>query len=265
MANSDIFGSIAVVFILGYLFYIIYYAFGVFQFNPFKKVVPLSKADIAFLEQKVFFYKQISPIHRDKLNNRIAWFRSRKKYVFLGEVPNQHEIKLLLAATMAMLTLGFRQYKMLRSLLRIIVYPSPYYSRINKKHHLGEYNPRLSTLVFSAEHILTGYHIPDDNINLAVHEFAHALYFNSFSARSWESRKFRYGIRQISKLITHEGFLKKVEESNYFRAYGLTNKQEFFAVMVESFMESPTTFKAQFPELYQLVKKMLNFNFYATP
>jgi Mlc titration factor MtfA (ptsG expression regulator) len=53
---------------------------------------------------------------------------------------------------------------------------------------------------------------------------------------------------------------KRLIESNYFRIYAYTNEFEFIAVILEHFFETPKEFKAEFPELYEKVKVMINFN-----
>ncbi|WP_374707785.1 zinc-dependent peptidase [Flavobacterium sp. J372] len=47
--------------------------------------------------------------------------------------------------------------------------------------------------------------------------------------------------------------------SGYLRDYAYTNQFEFLAVVLEHFFETPTEFKQRFPELYGMVKRMINF------
>ena len=49
--------------------------------------------------------------------------------------------------------------------------------------------------------------------------------------------------------------------SKYFRAYAYTNQYEFFAVLLESFIETPLEFQARFPEFNNYMRQMLNFRF----
>ncbi|PCJ94540.1 MAG: hypothetical protein COA50_12335 [Flavobacteriaceae bacterium] len=263
MPGPEIFGILAaILFIVGYLSYIIYYAFGLYHLNPFNKIKKITRDEEYYLRTHFPIYASLPERFKEKFEKRLAWFRCRKKFVFYGGVEKEHEITLLLSATASLLTLGLSNYRMLRSVLRVVIYPSQYYSRIKKQHHLGEYNPGLKTLVFSAESLKEGFNVPDDNLNLAMHEFAHALSFESFRKNTWEARKFRYGFRKIGKMLKDEDFIKKLDTSNYFRAYGKTNIHEFFSVLVESYVESPSEFKKEFPKLYRIVRNMLNFDFY---
>ncbi len=261
MFGPKIFAILAGLYIVCQLLYIIYYAIGLMQFNPFVKLKPLTEADRQVLFDNFPVYRKLPHLLKKKCEERIQWFLSRKKFVFYGDVARQGDIKLILSGSIVLMTLGLKNYKMRRSLLRIIVYPSQYYSRIGRRHHFGEYNPFFKTVVFSAEKLWEGFKIPNDNINLAMHEFAHALSHEMKRKGSWEALKFRVGFKRIKTLLTLDGFRGQLETTCYFREYGMTNPQEFFSVAVENYVETPTKFRADFPELYGIVKSMLKFEF----
>ncbi|WP_276167899.1 zinc-dependent peptidase [Zobellia alginiliquefaciens] len=255
----------ALAFLLFQVLYMVYYTIGLYALNPFVRTKLLSAKDRRLLEDNFAIYSELPISLREKCDKRIMWFRSRKKFVFYGRVDEKEELKLLLSASAILMTLGLKDYKMRRSLLRIIVYPSKYYSRINRRHHLGEYNPRFKTVIVSADTIWEGFRISDDNLNLALHEFAHALSFEMIRKSSWEARKFRVGLKKIKEIFLREGYAQKLADSNYFREYGMTNLQEFFSVAVENYAETPQKFLADFPELYAIIQKMLNFDFQVIP
>ena len=261
MFTPQNFALLAVIYIVAQLLYIGYYAIGLYQLNPFIKLKPLTVAEEQVLADNFPMYHRFPDKYRQKCNQRISWIRSRKKFVFYGDTSKQEELKLVLGGALVFMTLGLRNYKMMRSLLRIIVYPTQYYSRIKRRHHLGEYNPHFKTIIFSADKIWEGFAIPNDNINLAIHEFAHALSFEMLKKGSWEARRFRVGIRRIRKLFEEEDFRTKVVDSQYFREYGMTNLQEFFSVAVENYFETPSVFHHEFPELFYILQRMLNFDY----
>jgi Mlc titration factor MtfA (ptsG expression regulator) len=258
----DILKILAILFIVGHALYLIYYAVDLYQFNPFVKLKPLSEEEEDFISENFPFYKELPSELKEKCNERIIWFRSKKHFVFYGDINRREELKLLLSATAIIMTLGLRQYRMMRSLIRIIIYPSPYYSRINRRHHLGEYNPNFKTIILSADNIWHGFKNLTDNRNLAMHEFAHALSFELMKTSAWQGRKFRVGLRRIKKLFEQEDFLVKLAASQYFREYGLTNLQEFFSVAVENYFETPAIFKNDFPVLFEELRTMLNIDFH---
>lgn len=240
-----------------YFMYIIYYAYSLY----FSKLEPLTLSEKKVLLNNFPVYKKLSARQKQKFEYRILRFRKDKQFIFHGMIPRQEDMALLLSATATILTLGLKNYK-IPAIQRLIIYPDYYFSKINRQHHIGEFNPGLKTIVFSAEHVKQGFEIPNDNKNLGVHEFAHALSFNAVLERTYENRNFRKQMEQLSLLHGSLSFQNKLNKSSYFRNYGKTNIHEFFAVVVENYVETPDEFNLQFPEVYAIVKKMLNFDFY---
>ncbi len=261
MTMDRIFMFLLLAYLIGHFLYVIYYAIGLYHWNPFVKLVPISTEERAMLNKNFAAYPKLPTKLKEQCDKRIVWFRSRKKFVFRGNVARQEELKFLISASAVMISLGLKNYRMGRSLLRIIVYPSQYYSKINRSHHLGEYNPRLRTVILSADKIWEGFAVADDNRNLAMHELAHALCFEMLRGNTWESRKFKVGLKKIRELFAEEDFRHKLVSTQYFREYGLNNLQEFFSISVENFVETPSAFLNEFPELYAIMQRMLNFDF----
>lgn len=257
----DIFGFVALACILGYLLYIIYYTLDLFFLNPFKRIAPLTSQEEGTIRANLPFFNHLSPPKKERFKKRVVRFRDRKEIFFHDDVVEKDKITLLLSATAAMLTLGMADFLIL-SVKTIRVYPKEYYSKFSKQNHYGEYNPNLKMLVFSEEHLLHGFKIPNDNINLAVHEFSHAISFNIANKLNLRSYIFMFGMRGIKSLFHSPDFMEKVNSSGYFRSYGNTNIHEFFAVSVENFVETPEEFKRQFPKLYRIIRRMLNFGYY---
>jgi Mlc titration factor MtfA (ptsG expression regulator) len=175
-------------------------------------------------------------------------------------VPQQGQMVLLICATATMLTMGVKDY-MISSIDRIIIYPTHYFSLINRKSHIGEYNPRLKTLGLSAEHFRAGFESLNDNLNLGLHEFAHALSFNALTKQNREAQTFTNGLKKIQELYLDAQFLTQLNSTAYFSEYGMENIHEFCAVAVENYVETLLTFQKEFPGLYRIIGQMLNFDF----
>ncbi|MEE9363265.1 MAG: zinc-dependent peptidase [Cellulophaga sp.] len=263
MSIEEIIGVFLLICFLGYFFYIVYKAVKLYGINSFKKAKKLTFSEKQLLLNTFPIYGQLPLKYKHRFEERIAHFRMGKKFIFQGEIEKKEELKLLLSATAVMLTLGVKDY-LIASINRIIIYPSKYFSRLNNRHHLGEYNPKLKTLVFSAEHVFEGFKIPNDNRNLGVHEFAHALSFNAIDNQNAEDRTFIKGLSALHKLLNDAEFESKLNKSTYFRDYAKVNKHEFFAVAVENFVETPDLFFNNFPEIYAILKNMLRVEFKRT-
>ncbi|WP_420604293.1 zinc-dependent peptidase [Flagellimonas sp.] len=229
-------------------------------YNVFHPVKRITSKERQFIADFLVPYQQFNAEQRRTFLERFAWFKSKKKFVFYNGITNEGQIKAYVSASAALLTMGIRDFRFERSISRVIIYPNKYYSRIRKNHHIGEYNPNLKILVFSAEDLENGFRIPNDNINLGIHEVAHALMFETRNKSTWEARRFKVGLARIKKLYNQADFQENLADSTYFRAYGKTNFYEFFAVTMENFIESPTEFSKNFPDLYDTLRRMLNFD-----
>jgi Mlc titration factor MtfA (ptsG expression regulator) len=221
----------------------------------------LTEKQVLILKKQFSFYQRLNSKEQIVFRHRVAKFISTKAFVGREYLVPTDEMKILIAATAVMLTFGFRNY-LIDLVDIIIIYPKVYYSQINETHHKGETNPQLKTIVFSWEDFENGYRIGDDNLNLGIHEFGHAIHLNTFRNRDVSSLIFRNGFNNLIKYLQqNENVRRDLIESKYFRAYAYTNQYEFFAVLLENFIETPLGFKSKSPELYGYVKQMLNFNF----
>jgi len=214
------------------------------------------------LKQNIKFYNNLSPKHKSYFEHRVH--NTMHRIEFIGkQIEVTNEMKIIVSATLVKLTFGLRDYK-IGSVERIIIYPEEFYSQTNKAYHKGEFNPGYRALVFSWKDVVHGYHIEDDNLNLAVHEFVHAmhLYYMSVRKRNTSAAIFADSFYELTTELDANSKLKeKLVSSEYLRDYAFTNQFEFLAVMLETFIETPQAFKSQFPEIYNKVKEMLNFNF----
>ena len=229
--------------------------------NIVRPVKRITATERHFIAEFLIPYQHFSADQKRAFLKRFAWFKSKKPFVFYGDIKNEEEIKAYTTASAIVLTMGMRNFRYQRSVSRIVVYPSAYYSKIAKEHHVGEYNPRLKTLVFSAERLKDGFKIPNDNLNLGIHELAHALCVETGRKRSWEARRFQYGLRKLAVAIKNATFMERLKMDGFFREYGQKNVFEFFAVVTETFLESPVEFMKNYPELYQTLRIMYNFDF----
>tara|TARA_R110002051_G_scaffold72481_9_gene131026 strand:- start:11712 stop:12479 length:768 start_codon:yes stop_codon:yes gene_type:complete len=243
--------------IIAYGIYIVYYTYSL----NFAKIKPLTISEKKVILNNFPVYKKLSTRQKQKFEYRILRFRKEKQFIFNGLIPRQEDMALLLSATATLLTLGLKNYR-IPAIERIIIYPNQYFSRLNRQNHIGEYNPGLKTIVFSAEHVKQGFEIPNDNKNLGVHEFAHALSFNAIIEKTKESKLFRDQIDKVNALFESTDFINKITTSDYFRTYSRTNMHEFFAVATENYVETPEQFYKEFPELYKIMGAMLNFDFH---
>lgn len=265
--------TIVAVFLTALIIMILYFGFRMFEMayvmrtkrplynHIYLKLAKLNPNQQAILRNRFSFYKKLNDKQKQHFEHRVASFIIDK--TFIGREGQQitDEIKVLVSATAVMLTFGFRDY-FIGLIDKIFVYPGEFYSNANDEYHKGELNPRLGALVISWQHFEHGFDIANDNLNLGIHEFAHAIHLNSMKERDVSSTIFKDSFRELTDYLSQNKPLRdELIASEYFREYAYTNHFEFLAVIIESFIETPAKFKSQFPKIYDLTKQMLNFNF----
>ena len=229
------------------------------HFYVFKR--KLSKPQYSILKNQFSFFNKLNAHEQRYFEHRVASFIKDKTFIGRQEMIISDEVKVLISATAVMLTFGFRDFY-IGLIDKIFVYPESFYSTTNEDYHKGEFNPKLKALVLSWKDFKEGYDIGDDNLNLGIHEFAHAIHLNSLKEKDVSSIIFRDTFSELTHLLSENKPLRDaLVNSKYFREYAYTNQFEFFAVILEYFMESPVEFKNQFPVIYGKVRQMLNFNY----
>jgi Mlc titration factor MtfA (ptsG expression regulator) len=221
-----------------------------------KKKLPKNKKE--FLIGNVSFYQKLDGNHKDYFEHRLVKFIRTYDFIERENFTMTPEIKVLIASSYIKLTFGMRKY-LTTTFDKIVVYPSSFYSMITKQYHKGEFNPGFKMIVFSWEDFLLGDVILNDNLNLGIHEFTHALTFHGQKSKDVSARIFYKIFKEITTFMDDKNNTDVIKESNYFREYGMTNKLEFVAVIMEHFFETPEDLQKKFPELYMRIEVMLNY------
>jgi len=265
--------TIIAIFVTALIVMILYFSFKMFEMayvirkkqplynHVYYKLKKLSPNQQTILINRFTFYKKLNDKQQHHFEHRVASFIIDK--TFIGREGQQitDGIKVLISATAVMLTFGFRDFY-IGLVDKIFVYPGEFYSKMNDDYHKGEFNPRLGALVISWKHFEEGFDIGNDNLNLGIHEFAHAIHMNSMKERDVSSTIFKDSFKELTDYLSENKPLRDdLIASKYFRDYAYTNHFEFLAVIIESFIETPAEFKSQFPRIYDFTKQMLNFNF----
>ena len=208
------------------------------------------------IQKHSHFYNCLTTSEKKVFEHRVSRFIKEHNFVGNG-IDISEEIKTLVATMAVTLTFGMHRYLFSR-VKTIIIYPESYYSTILEQYHKGETNPKLHLVVFSWIDFLEGINDKTDNLNLALHEFSHALHFSFLNGNSYSAISFRKHYNLILKYLKVDKNRQELLESNYLRSYGYENKYEFLAVLIEHFFETPETFQQKLPNLFELVKRMLN-------
>ena len=225
------------------------------HFYPFPKNLSVQQLEI--LSQEFEFYQRLPESKKSYFEHRVARFIENKKFIGKENFVITDQVKVLIAATSCMLTFGMRHY-LYKGLDAIIVYPSIYLSTVSNEYHKGEFNPRMKVIAFSWEDFTEGFQISNNNLNLGIHEFGHALHFYGLKSEDISALLFAKMFEKIVEQVNHEPNKQRLIQSDYFRVYAYTNQFEFLAVILEHYFETPNDFKREFPDLFQNVSIMLN-------
>lgn len=207
------------------------------------------------LNEKLVYYQNLSVEGKKKFLRRLQEILATKIFIGKEGLKLTPEMELLTASAFVQVTFGLDRFR-LRRFNRIVIYPNIFYNKLLDRNLRGSTSP-IGVLRFSWKHIRHGYEVGDDNINLALHEIAHALkvsvdeegYVDAHLNK--EMREFFESGEEIRDAILN-GKLALI------RTYAATNEHEFFACCIEYFFESPEHFKRNLPELYDRICAILN-------
>lgn len=211
------------------------------------------------LENEFLFFKKLSNKKKNYFEHRLRVFLNHYQFVGKEELVVTDEMKIIIAGTYIMLTFGMRHY-LVDAFKVIIIYPSAYFSNANQEYHKGEFNLVMKAVAFSWEDLILGHQLKNDNINLGLHEFAHVLHFHGMKSNDPSAILFYDEFNKVIRYFNDENLNKKLFQNDYFRAYAYENRFEFIAVILENFFETPHIFKSKYPDLYQHVSSMINYN-----
>jgi len=214
----------------------------------------LSKHKVDYLIRNDSYYRSLSPKLRRSFNSRIKKFIASKHFVSRGDFILNQEVILILATAAVKISFGLKDY-LFSHFHTIIIYSDEFYSNASQVEVKGETNGS-GIIVFSWKDIEYGNSDPSDSINLAYHEFAHALFVTNLMSPYENDFKEHY--REWLMYVKYNSQLKEATQKHIFRDYAAVNEMEFFAVAVENFFEKPQEFKKALPKLYELMAKVLN-------
>jgi MtfA peptidase len=252
--------------VFGYCYFMLYVVEIIYQRNFKKPLIvfghfynkKVSETDKMILRTNSQFYHKLKPKYKIYFEHRVATFIEKTEFSTRDISINQ-EMKLSIAAVYIQLTFGMKNY--LNQLIQqIIIYPDIYLSTHTNEYYKGEFNPKLKTVVFSWPDFKEGIDIHNDNLNLGLHEFTHALHFATLKSDKPTHVLFNESLRNLFLSFSDESLRQNLLNSGFLRDYAFENQYEFVAVLLEHFFESPDELKQKFPSVYKKVKEMLNYN-----
>ena len=211
----------------------------------------------ALLTKLMPYYAQLSKSGKQKFTSRLIFLILEKKFEAREGATLTIEKQILILGALVQLTFGLKKFA-LPKFGRIAIYPSIFYSSIVKRNVKGlTFN--IGIILLSWFDTYKGFHDDSDNLNLALHEWAHAFVIDHKNSDiHWMYSTLN---RHLNKMDGFYRELKKYqEEHSYLREYSLTNTHEFFAVCIEHFFETPEEFYSKHKDIFYVLCRLLNQN-----
>ncbi len=209
----------------------------------------------SFVIGSVFsYYNELSTELKHEFVRRVHQFRKLKRFHYIG-VENNEDTAILVSASAVQVTFGLKNYQ-LAYFKDIYILADAYHMDNDEELYVGHVAP--DGIYLSWKHFLYGYTYHNDNVNVAVHEMAHALLYNNFFAQYGGDSHFRLNYEAFSH--SSGPILADVitTRRSYLRNYAFTNMHEFWAVSVEAFFENPRGLRLNMPDMYESLCRVLN-------
>lgn len=166
------------------------------------------------------------------------------------------EMQVLITSALVQITFGLDQF-VLKRFRRIFVVPYTY-SFAQYPALLGHVDFHNDVIAMSWPSVKEGFTIPDDAMNVALHELTHALQGEDeerllFGTIFGEKNILYWEIEARKELES-----MKEKKHKFLRDYAGQNLMEMFAVSIESFFEQSEIFKEEVPRLYAVLSSLLN-------
>lgn len=202
------------------------------------------------------YYNRLNPQNRLKFRHRLFLLLNTMGFSSAYIKNITREMRVVIGCAIIEITFGLDKFLPVR-FTKVIVMPRRYMYPGYGQPFLGHIDYTKDTVYFSWQDVKHGYLVPDDAVNVALHEMAHVLEVeNSFAPL------FRTFFQQVkwdkwAKPAFEKMHVIRKKQNEFLKSYGGINMTEMFAVCVETFFEQPEDFKSKLPELYGTMVELL--------
>lgn len=209
------------------------------------------------LRQSNPYFIELSRQNQDRFVKRTVAFINRARFSSERGFTVDNPIKIIVSSAFIQITFGLKEYT-LKEHRNIFIAPASYTYPGHDHPMSGDVNLQTKTISLSWPSVVKGFEVPDDAINIAIHEFGHCLAFENFSQRYLGRFLQDIHWQDWAQQATVKLGQVKAGQNQVLRKYGGNNLMELFAVSLENFFERPELFKNHLPEFYQSLCNLLN-------
>ena len=168
------------------------------------------------------YFNELPEEQKRRFVQRVHQFKSTKKFHFIG-LENNDDTATLVSSSAVQVTFGLKNYLLLH-FKDIYILADAYRMDDDEELYIGHVAPE--GIYFSWKHFLYGYSNKNDNINVAVHEIAHALLYNNFFAQYGIDSHFRLNYERFSNSTGPILADVITNRRSYLRSYAFSNLHE---------------------------------------
>lgn len=214
----------------------------------FRKQQRLGVAEMelfGYLKQ-ISYFKTLNAEDQKLFAERVHYFLTHKDFQGMDGLTITDEIRAIVSASAVQLSFRLKEWRF-PSFHMFRVYPEAFYSNIMRKYLKGGAG-HTGQIWFSLKDYRKGFEVPEDGINLGLHEMAHALVIEMKNGNL--DHDFTHA-HDALEVIAKDRIPKiRNNQVEYLRDYAGTNEMEFVAVATEYFFEAPEALRRNDPELY---------------
>jgi len=222
--------------------------------NPPDTSITIESEYSSIISLYISYFNELPDEGKKRFLERTIHFRSIKHFSYIG-MDERREIPILISAAAVQISFGFEKYE-LPFFKNIYVTPDAYQRTGEKEIFVGHVSPE--GIFISWKYFLQGYTDSTDNVNVAIHEMAHALEHENFINDTDVDSSFRAEFTKFSSVSGPLFASAVVNRRSYLRDYAFSSMQELWAVSVEAFFEDPSGLKRSLPQLYGTLCDILN-------
>jgi hypothetical protein len=236
--------------------------FRAFMQNRVRYQTPITRREYvmvhSILNNGYHYYGPLSERGKARFINRLVYILRSRRIVGKEGLEITPEIRIKACAALTQVTFGLEKY-LLDSLHTILIYPESFFVPAIGQTLKGGTTPN-GFMALSLIDLEQGFKIPNDKYNLGLHEAAHVLKLQATSDGEETDERFRYYLKEWLAIGESEYQNIRSGMPSFLRTYAGENLQEFFAVCVEHFFETPKEFRERLPDVYNHLCVLLNQN-----
>ncbi len=202
------------------------------------------------------YYNKLNHARQKEFRERLYKLLSHIGFSSAEYKTVSREMRAVIGCAIIEITFGLKNF-LPAKFSQVFVKPRRYMYPGFSEPFLGHVDFKHGIVCFSWPDVQHGYLVPDDALNVALHEMAHVIEHEHEFAAIFDSF-----FDQVDWLNWTAAAKKKIvmirnEENTFLKNYGGQNEKEVFAVAIEAFFEQPEMFKEALPNIYQKLVNLL--------